>query len=151
MAFDFVAVNADYAARVRASLAAQACMDKLLGARVTQVLPGLLEIEAPLGADVLQAHGNSHGMVLSAVADSATGYAAQTLLGAEFEVVTVEFKVNYLTPAFGPQVRALGRVMPGVATQSWREILSSRTPSALTVRQNASFCISPRPTGLSTF
>ena len=111
MASDFVAVNADYVARVSASLAAQAFMAKLLGARVTQVLPGLVEIEVRLGADMLQPHGNSDGMVLSAVADSATGYAAQTLLGAEFDVVTVEFKVNYLMPAFGLRVRACGRVM----------------------------------------
>lgn len=111
MGSDLVAVNVDYVARVSASLAAQPFMHKLLAARVTRVLPGLVEIEAPLGADVLQPHGNSHGMVLSALADSATGYAAQTLLGAEFDVVTVELKVNYLTPAFGPRLRALGRVM----------------------------------------
>ena len=111
MAFDFVAVNADYVARVSASLAAQPFMHKLLAARVTQALPGLVEIEARLSADMLQPHGNSHGMVLSAVADSATGYAAQTLLGASFDVVTVELKVNYLAPAFGPRVRALGRVL----------------------------------------
>ncbi len=111
MASDFVAVNVDYVARVSVSLASQPFMDKLLGARVTRVEPGLVEIESPLGADLLQPHGNSHGMVLSALADSATGYAAQTLLSAEFDVVTVEFKVNYLTPAFGPGLRAVGRVM----------------------------------------
>ena len=111
MAFDFVAVNADYVARVSASLAAQPFMHKLLAARVTQALPGLVEIEVRLSADMLQPHGNSHGMVLSAVADSATGYAAQTLLGASFDVVPVELKVNYLAPAFGPRVRALGRVL----------------------------------------
>lgn len=83
MAFDLVAVNADYVARVSASL----------------------------GADVLQPHGNSHGMVLSAVADSASGDAAQTVLGRAFDVVTMELKGNYLTPACGPRVGALGRVM----------------------------------------
>jgi uncharacterized protein (TIGR00369 family) len=108
---ELVVVNSDYVARVSASLAAQAFMHKLLGARVTRVEAGLVEIEASLGADLLQPHGNAHGMVLSALADSATGYAAQTLLAAEFDVVTVEFKVNYLTPAFGPRIRAVGRVM----------------------------------------
>ena len=111
MSAEFTPVNSDYAARVSASLASQPFMDKLLGARVSRVEPGMVEIEATLTADMLQPHGNSHGIVLSALADSATGYAAQTLLGADFDVVTVEFKVNYLTPAFGPRVRAVGRVM----------------------------------------
>ena len=111
MSAEFVTVNGDYVARVSASLTAQPFMARLLGAHVTRVEPGLVEIEASLGQDVLQPHGNSHGMVLSALADSATGYAAQTLLSAEFDVVTVEFKVNYLCPAFGPRVRAVGRVM----------------------------------------
>lgn len=111
MSTEFTAVNSDYVARVAASLAAQPFMHKLLGARVTRVEPALVEIEAALGSDVRQPHGNSHGMVLSALADSATGYAAQTLLGIDFDVVTVELKVNYLTPAFGPRVRAVGRVM----------------------------------------
>jgi len=111
MASEFAAVNGDYVARVSASLAAQPFMDKLLAARVTHVEAGVVEIEATLRPDMLQPHGNAHGMVLSALADSATGYAAQTLLSVEFDVVTVEFKVNYLTPAFGPRVRAVGRVM----------------------------------------
>lgn len=111
MTSQWTTVNSDYAARVVASLAAQPFMHTLLGARVTRTEPGLVEIDARLSADMLQPHGNSHGIVLSALADSATGYAAQTLLGADFDVVTVEFKVNYLTPAYGPRVRAVGQVM----------------------------------------
>lgn len=55
-------------------------------------------------------HGNSHGMVLSAVADSASGDAAQTLLGGAFDVVTMELKGNYLTPACGPDKLVAHRV-----------------------------------------
>ena len=106
--------NPAYAARVHASLASQPFMDRLIAARATRIEPGFVEIEAALRPDLLQPGGHAHGSVLAALGDSATGYAAQTLLAAEFHIVTVEFKINYLAPAFGPRVVARGRVLrPG--------------------------------------
>ena len=103
--------NPRYVERVRESVASQPLMAKLFGARVTKVEPGVVEIELDMQADYLQPHGNAHGVILAALADSATGYAAQTLLAAEFDVVTVEYKVNYLAPAFGARMRARGSVV----------------------------------------
>lgn len=102
--------NPDYAARVAASLASQPFMHELLGARVTRVEPGVVEIDCPCAPALLQPAGNVHGIVLTALADSATGYAAQTLMAVEQDAVTVELKVNYVAPAVGDRFLARGTV-----------------------------------------
>ena len=110
----FEARNPAFAERVRASLSDQPLMSALLGAAATRIEPGYVDIELALRPDFLQPHGNAHGVILSALADSATGYAAQTLMPATHDVVTVEYKINYLAPAFGERIVARGQVMrPG--------------------------------------
>lgn len=102
---------AGYAARVRASLAAQPLMTTLLGAELLRVAPGEVEIAVTARAELLQPHGNVHGVVASALADSAAGYAVQTLLAEGMDVVTVESKINFLAPGIGTRIRALGTVL----------------------------------------
>ena len=110
----FEARNPAFAERVRASLSDQPLMSALLGAAATRIVPGYVDIELALRPHFLQPHGNAHGVILSALADSATGYAAQTLLPATQDVVTVEYKINYLAPAFGERIVARRQVMrPG--------------------------------------
>jgi uncharacterized protein (TIGR00369 family) len=108
---DFQPRHPDYAARVAESLASQAFMHEVLGARVRAVRPGEVEIEAAARPALQQPAGHAHGSVLVALADSATGYAAQTLLAAGFDIVTVELKFNFMAPAFGERYVARGRVL----------------------------------------
>jgi uncharacterized protein (TIGR00369 family) len=110
---EFTAADPGFAQRVRASVGRQTIME-LLGARMTRVEPGEVEIELPFRADLCQQHGFFHAGVTSTIADSAGGYAAFTLFPADASVLTVEFKVNLLAPADGERLRALGRVVkPG--------------------------------------
>ncbi len=103
----------DFEARVRDSFARQAIMD-LIGARLSRVEPGLVEIELPYRADLTQQHGFFHAGITSTIADSAGGYAAYSLMPADASVLTTEFKINLLAPAEGELLRALGRVVkPG--------------------------------------
>ena len=60
---------------------------------------------------MLQPHGNIHGIIASAVADSAAGYAAQTLVAADADIVTVECKINYLVPGVGTTICACGEAL----------------------------------------
>ena len=46
-----------------------------------------------------------------AIADSACGYAAYTLMAAEDSVLTVEYKINLLAPADGEELVARARVV----------------------------------------
>lgn len=102
-----------FAARVRASFAAQGLMTTL-GARLAAVGPGRVAIEVPFAAGLSQQKGFFHGAVLGGIGDSAGGYAALTLLPAGSEVVTIEYKINFLRPAVGELLRATGRVLrPG--------------------------------------
>ena len=102
-----------FADRVRESFARQSIME-LLGARISRVEPGEVEIELPFRPDLCQQHGFFHAGVTSTIADSAGGYAGFSLFPADASVLTVEFKVNLLAPADGNLLRATGRVIkPG--------------------------------------
>ena len=105
--------NPDFEARVRGSFARQNAMG-LIGARMTRVDPGRVEIELPVRDDLGQQHGFVHGGIVGMIADSAGGYAAFTLMPADASVLTVEYKVNMLSPADGDLLVARGEVLkPG--------------------------------------
>ena len=105
--------NPDFGNRVRASFARQRLM-QTLGAVVADVRPGVVEIELPFRDDLTQQHGYLHAAAITAIVDSACGYAALTLMEPEVEVLSVEFKVNLLAPAAGERFLAVGRVLrPG--------------------------------------
>jgi uncharacterized protein (TIGR00369 family) len=105
-----IPADPDFAQRVKQSFARQSFM-ALLGAAITRVEPGLVEIEAPFRADLTQQHGYFHAGVTSALADTAGGYAGYTLFPTDSSVLTVEFKINLLAPAQGDRLSARGRVI----------------------------------------
>ena len=95
--------------RVRASFGRQRFMT-VMGATMTRVEPGEVEIELPFDAELTQQHGFVHGGAIAAVLDTACGYAASSLMPADAGVLTVEFKINFLAPAAGERLRFIGRV-----------------------------------------
>ena len=95
--------------RVRDSFARQAVMTTI-GARLSRVDTGEVEIELPYRADLTQQHGFIHAGIVSTILDSACGYAAFTLMPADAAVLSVEFKVNLLAPAKGERFIARARV-----------------------------------------
>ncbi|WP_417671487.1 PaaI family thioesterase [Roseibium sp.] len=103
----------NWESRVRASYARQPFMEHL-GAVLTHVAPGAIDIEMDLKPELTQQHGFFHAGSTSSIADSAAGYAALTLFPAGSGVLTTEFKVNLLNPARAPRMVARGRVIkPG--------------------------------------
>ena len=106
----FEAPDPDYAARVRTSFERQAFM-ATVGASIVSVAPGEVVLEVPHREDLTQQHGYLHAGVIAAVADSACGYAAFTLMPADHAVLSVEFKTNLLAPAKGERFRATARVV----------------------------------------
>lgn len=102
-----------FEARARASFAAQTMMASM-GVEVDRVTPG----EVVLGMDhnprFTQQHGFLHGGAISAVLDTACGFAALTLMPADAGVLTVEMKVSLMAPGRGRRFRFAGRVIkPG--------------------------------------
>jgi uncharacterized protein (TIGR00369 family) len=84
--------------RIRKSFGKQAFMSTL-GAELTAVGNGLVEIRLPFSPRLTQQDGYLHAGAVTAVMDSACGYAALSVAPADHEVLTVEFKVNLLAPA----------------------------------------------------
>jgi len=107
---DFVPKDADFEARVRASFARQRVMETF-GARLARVAPGEVEIELGFREELTQQHGYLHAGVVAAVVDSACGYAALSLAPAGAEVLSIEFKLNLLSPAAGESFAARARVV----------------------------------------
>jgi uncharacterized protein (TIGR00369 family) len=96
--------------RVRSSFAKQGLMTTL-GATLVSVSPGMVEIALTPRPAVSQQHGFVHAGAISAIADSAAGYAALSMMPAEAGALTVEFKINLLAPAAGERILARGRVV----------------------------------------
>ncbi len=97
-------------AEVRASFARQGLM-RGIGAALTSLSPGRCTIGLPFSDAVGQQQGFFHGGVIGALADTAGGYAALTLLPPGSEVLTLEYKVNFLRPAAGERLIAEGLVL----------------------------------------
>jgi uncharacterized protein (TIGR00369 family) len=96
--------------RVRASFECQGLM-RLLGARVVEAGEGTCTIEVPFDERLTQQERYFHGAVTGAIGDNAGGYAALTLAPPDREVLTVEYKVNFLAPAYGEKLVARGEVV----------------------------------------
>lgn len=110
---DFEPKDPLYLQRVRSSFAQQGVMHTL-GARLGHLAPGAVDIEIDWAQGLTQQHGFLHAGVVATALDSACGYAAFTLMAVGAEVLTIEFKVNLLSPARGTQFRMEGRVLkPG--------------------------------------
>jgi len=98
--------------RVRTSFERQGLM-RHLGATLLRVEPGLCELSLPYSDRVTQQQGGFHGGAIGALADIAGGYAALTVAAEGMEVVSVEYKINFLASFQGGELRALGRVHKG--------------------------------------
>ncbi len=88
----------------------------LLGAKLTALDRGSCELSLPLTDQLLQQHGFAHGGVVSYLADNALTYAGGTALGSN--VLTLEFKINYVRPALGDVLIARAHAEATGKTQS---------------------------------
>ena len=102
--------NPSFAEEIKQSFAKQTIMG-LIGAQLSRVEPGIIEITLPYRPDLAQQHGYLHAGIVTTIADSACGYAAYSLMPPESEVLSVEFKVNLLRPAKGETFHAVAEVV----------------------------------------
>ena len=102
--------NPAFSEEISQSFAKQTIMT-LIGAELTRIEPGIVEITLPYRADLAQQHGYLHAGIVTTIADSACGYAAYSLMPPDSEVLSVEFKVNLLRPANGERFVATAEVV----------------------------------------
>ena len=105
--------TSEFEKRVLTSFGQQSFMT-LIGAKISHVAAGEVDIDLPFRPDLVQQHGYFHAGCTSAIADSAGGYAAFSLFKPGFGVLTTEFKINLIAPGKGDRLVARGRVIkPG--------------------------------------
>lgn len=109
--------NRDFEATVRRLFDRQSLM-RTLGAELTRVTPGLVEVALRFRPEITQQGSVLHAGVLASIADTASGFAALTLMPAGSDVVSVEFKMNLLAPARGERFVARARVVRSGRTLS---------------------------------
>ena len=103
----------DFKNRVLSSFNNQGVMNTI-GARISSIAPGKVEIDFGFHESLTQQHGYIHAGILTTVVDSACGYAAYTLMPSDSEVLTIEYKVNFISPAKGELFKTIGKVVkPG--------------------------------------
>ncbi len=108
----FVPQDLHYEERIRASFARQKAM-ALIGAALGAVAPGRVEVSLPFSEAITQQKGYVHGGIVGMIADTACGYAAFSLMPASASLVTVEYKINILSPGRGSLVARGEVVKPG--------------------------------------
>lgn len=109
----FQVQDPDYEARVRRNFANQQAM-LTLGVSLAQIEHGTLELQMPYDAKFSQQNGFLHAGAISTALDTACGLASYTLMPAQADILTVEFKINLLAPAKGQIFRFVGSVVkPG--------------------------------------
>ncbi len=105
----FTPKNTQYKDRVQHSFDRQKAM-ATLGASILVIEPGRVSIRLPFNEALTQQHGFIHAGIISTVLDSACGYAAFSLMPENAAVLTIEYKVNLLSPAKGDWFEAIGVV-----------------------------------------
>jgi uncharacterized protein (TIGR00369 family) len=113
-------MNITVESRIRSSFAKQGLM-QTLGAKLGAIEPGKIEIFLKPAESISQQHGFVHAGAISAIADTAAGYAALSLMPRGTGVLTAEFKINLLAPAKGDRILARAKVVKSGRTLTFAQ------------------------------
>ena len=72
---------------------------KTLGAEIISFEKGIVKIKCYLNDNLTQQHGYFHAGVITSISDVACGYAALSTMPEGSDVLTVEFKTNFIRAA----------------------------------------------------
>ena len=82
-----------------------------IGAKITSLKEGELKVSCPYSNKMTQQNGYFHAAIITSIVDVACGYAANTVMPLEADVLTVEYKVNFLRSTKAAQIIATGMVI----------------------------------------
>ena len=121
---------------------------RTLHARLLEVEKGQVIITCDFSEGLTQQHGFFHAGVLTSIVDSACGYAALTLMPLDKEVLSVEFKINFLKPAQTGKLIAKGTVLQSgknlticeghVFDETETKLLAKMTATMIAINSNQS-------------
>ena len=133
----------DFRERIRQSFDRQGAM-AMLDAELTRVEQAMIEIELPYSEKLTQQHGFLHPGVISAALDTACTYAAYTTIAPDASILTIEFKVNLLSPGRGERFLFRGEITkPGstIIVADGRGYAISDGPAKLIASMTASMMV----------
>jgi uncharacterized protein (TIGR00369 family) len=130
--------------RIKRSFDKQGLM-KTLNAQLAEVEKGQVKIICEFSEALTQQHGFFHAGVATSIVDSACGYAAFTMMPDDVEVLTVEFKINFMKPAKTDKLIAVGKVLQSGKTltvcegyvydSSEEKLIAKMTATMIAVKQ----------------
>ena len=106
---EFKVYDTDFRERVIADFKRQKVMSTI-GASLARVDAGEVEILLPFSESLTQQNGFLHAGIVTAIVDSACGYAAYSLMPKNASVLSIEFKINLCSPSIGEKFIAIGNV-----------------------------------------
>ncbi len=113
----FTPCDPQYAERVQRDFDRQEVL-RTMQISIERIEPGEVVLSMPFQSALTQQHGFLHAGVVATLIDTACGYAAFTLMPADAQVLSVEFKVNLMRPSRGDRFTAVGRVRKAGRTVS---------------------------------
>ncbi|CAD7043972.1 PaaI family thioesterase [Pseudorhizobium halotolerans] len=99
----------DFRERIRQSFGRQPAMETI-GAELTRIEQAMVEIELPFDPQLTQQHGLMHGGIISTALDTACTYAAFSVIPPDASLLTIEFKVNLMSPGRGDRFLFRGEI-----------------------------------------
>ncbi|CAM1364271.1 conserved hypothetical protein [Tenacibaculum litopenaei] len=127
--------------RVKSSFEQQQFMTTL-GAKLALVTEGQVVITCQKRPELTQQNGFVHAGVLTSLMDVACGYAALTVMPADADVLSVEFKTNLLRPAVASELKAIGTVVKAGKTLVFCEAkLIGNDDTLIATMQATMFCV----------
>ena len=100
----------NYKQKVEDSFNSQKFME-FIGAKLVDVKPGFCEIHLPFKEELTQQNGFFHAGIISTLADNAAGYASFSLMEEDASILSVEFKLNLISPGVGDLLVARANVL----------------------------------------
>jgi len=84
------------------------------GFRAGQIDHGRFDSFVEIKKHHRQQDGFIHAGVMATMADHTAGYAAFTIVDPLFQILSIEFKINFMKPAFGKRLECFSKVLrPG--------------------------------------
>ena len=100
----------NFRAKVQDSFKRQPFMETL-AIEMVSIDSGYCELKLPYRKEFTQQHGYFHAGVIATLADNSAGYAAFSLMEADSTPLTVEFKINLMSPGQGDWLVARAKVV----------------------------------------
>jgi uncharacterized protein (TIGR00369 family) len=84
---------------------------KFCGFRASKIEEGLFESTLKIGENHKTQDNFIHAGLIATMSDHTAGYAAFTLVPNDIRILTIEFKINFLKPAYGNELKCKSEII----------------------------------------